>query len=232
MENEIRKRLFEMVDEEYQLFQSKLIPNYEKILGIRVPKLRALAKEIVKSDWCSYLERGYEEYYEEVLLKGMVIGYVKMDVQERLQYIQWFVPKIDNWAVCDSFCSGLKFTKKHHEEVWHLIMPYFQSDQEYEVRFAVVIILNYFIEEQYIERILRLFNDIKHQGYYVKMAIAWALSYCYIKFPDETLKFLNNNELDDFTFNKALQKIIESNRINHETKTMIRRMKRTKSSLK
>lgn len=234
MEDAIRSKLVEWIDEDYQKFQANLIPNYEKILGIRVPKLRAFAKEISKQDWRIFLERGHEDYYEEVLLKGMVIGYVKMDVQERFEYIQWFVPKIDNWAVCDSFCSGLKFTKKHHEEVWDLIMPYLQSKEEFEVRFAVVMLLNYFIEEKFIVMVLRLFNDVKHNGYYVKMAIAWAISFCYIKFPEKTMKFLNDNELDHFTYNKALQKITESNRIDEETKTMIRRMKRktTKSSLK
>lgn len=233
MVDDIRSQLFESVDEDYRLFQEKLIPNCENILGVRVPKLRVLAKTIAKQDWCLFLEKGSEQYYEEILLKGMVIGYAKMDVEEKMQYIESFVPKIDNWAVCDSFCSGLKFTTKHRERVWDFIMPYFQSKKEFEVRFAVVMLLNYFVEEKFIEIVLRLFNDIKHDGYYVKMAVAWAVSICFIKFPEKTMKFLQENELDDITYNKALQKITESFRVDQETKTVIRQMKRkiTKSPL-
>lgn len=233
MVDDIRSQLFESVDEDYRLFQEKLIPNCENILGVRVPKLRVLAKTIAKQDWCLFLEKGSEQYYEEILLKGMVIGYAKMDVEEKMQYIESFVPKIDNWAVCDSFCSGLKFTTKHRERVWDFIMPYFQSKKEFEVRFAVVMLLNYFVEEKFIEIVLRLFNDIKHDGYYVNMAVAWAVSICFIKFPEKTMKFLQENELDDITYNKALQKITESFRVDQETKTVIRQMKRkiTKSPL-
>ncbi len=105
-------------------------------------------------------------------------------------------------------------------------MPYLNSNSEYEVRFGIVMLLNYFIEKEYIVMVLRLFNSIKHDGYYVKMAVAWAISFCFIQFPNKTTKFLNNNDLDDFTYNKAIQKIIESNRIDNETKNEIRKLKR------
>lgn len=223
---DIRKKLIELREEEYRLFQQKLIPNQENILGIRIPKLRSLAKEIAKGDWENYLRNSEEEHFEEIMLKGMVIGYIKVPLEQRLELIKWFVPKIDNWSVCDSFCVGLKFAKKHREEVWDFLMPYLQSNKEFEIRFAVVMLLNYFLEKEYIEECLKIFNSIQHDGYYVKMGVAWAISIAYIKFPNETEKLLLQNDLDDFTYNKALQKITESYRIDQETKEKIRNMKR------
>ena len=160
------------------------------------------------------------------MLKGMVIGDLKLTPEEKLTWIQWFVPKIDNWSVCDSFCVGLKFSKKHPELVWEFIQPYLQSNKEYEIRFGVVMILSYFIEKEYLSQIFQHFNEIQHDGYYVKMAVAWAISMIYIRYPVETTEFLHQNSLDDFTYNKALQKITESYRIDQKTKEQIRKMKR------
>ena len=137
-----------------------------------------------------------------------------------------FIPKIDNWSVCDSFCTGLKFTKNNLEIVWEFIQPYFSSEKEYDVRFGAVMLLNYFLEPDYIECVLTLLNTADHDGYYARMAVAWTVSLCYIKFPEQTMKFLQNNLLDDFTYNKSLQKIVESNRIDQVSKTLIRSMKR------
>ena len=100
------------------------------------------------------------------------------------------------------------------------------SQLEYELRYGVVMLLNYYIEEEYIDRVLQLLDDVKHEGYYVKMAVSWALSICYVKLPEPTMIYLNNNALDTFTFNKALQKMTESYRVDVETKQLIRSMKR------
>lgn len=227
MENIIRDQLYQHIDAKYQKFQKTLIPNETNILGIRVPILRKMAKEITKGDWLVFLESGEEDYFEEVMLKGMVIGYVKMDIDDKLNWIEWFVPKISNWSICDSFCSTLKITEKDRKKVWDFLMPYLNSNNEYEVRFGIVMLLNYFVEKEYISMILRIFNSVKHEGYYVKMAIAWAISFSYIKFPEKTMKFLTNNDLDPFTYSKSIQKIIESNRIDTDTKNMIRQLKKS-----
>ena len=87
-------------------------------------------------------------------------------------------------------------------------------------------LLNYYIEDEYIDSVLEIFNCIKHEGYYVKMAVAWAISACYVKYDIKTKNFLEKNELDDFTYNKAIQKIIESLQVNQETKAMLKQMKR------
>lgn len=226
MHQQIREQLINLADQDYQKFSSSLIPNCQNILGVRLPELRKIAKNIAKEDWQNYLTAASDEFFEEVMLQGMIIGYVKTNSEERLSYVASFVSKIDNWSVCDSFCTGLKFTKENQEQVWVFLQPYFSSNKEYEVRFGVVMLLNYFIDHQYIQSVLNIINAIKHEGYYVKMAVAWAISICYVKDPLVTMNYLRNNSLDDFTYHKALQKITESNRVDKEAKNLIRQMKR------
>jgi 3-methyladenine DNA glycosylase AlkD len=137
------------------------------------------------------------------------------------------VPKIKNWGICDSFCSSLKITKDHKKQVWDFLKPYLNSQEEFKIRFGVVMLINYYIEDEYIDQIYAIFDYVKHTGYYVKMAVAWAVSICFIKYPDKTMRYLKKNMLDDFTFNKALQKIIESLCVDKEMKVVIRSMKRS-----
>ena len=223
---DLRDKLFELSDDKFKTFHSRLCPNTDNIIGVRLPLLRQLAKEIAKGDWRNFLSNSKEEYYEEILINGLVIAYAKCDVEERLNYIESFVPKIDNWAICDSFCNTLKFVNKNKEIMWEFIQPYLRSYNEFEIRFAVVIILNYYITEDYIDLVLKTLDNIKHDGYYVKMAIAWAISMCFVKFEEKTMAYLKDNSLDDFTYNKSLQKICESLRIDKNTKELIKSMKR------
>lgn len=225
-QEELRRRLLEEREGGYRKFSAGLLPGTENILGIRLPKLRVLAKEIAKGDWRSFLQNAYGDYFEEIMIQGMVIGCAKMEPEERLDYIARFIPKIDNWSVCDCFCAGLKFTAKHLNRVWEFLQPYLHSEQEFEARFAAVMLLDYFVVPEYIGRALEALGQIRHEGYYVKMAAAWALSVCYVKFPRETDVFLQNCTLDDWTYNKTLQKICESHRVSAETKTQLRARKR------
>ncbi len=222
----IREKIFELADEEYKRFQSGLNPDRDNIIGVRVPLLRKLAKQIAKDNWKEYMKSAQDKYFEEVMLQGMVLGYVKADIEEVLLCIADFIPKIDNWGVCDSFCVGLKFTKTNMSRVLKYIQPYISSKQEFEVRFAIVMLIDFYIEENYIDKVLQLLDVAKHEGYYVKMGVAWAISICYVKFPSKTMEYIKNNTLDNFTYNKALQKITESLRIDKETKVLIRSMKR------
>lgn len=226
MVTEIREQLLAMADGKYQQFSSALLPNIGNILGVRLPELRRLAKQIARGDWRSYLAEAPSEYFEEIMLQGMVIGYAKAGIEERLDWAASFIPRINSWSVCDSFCSGLKCAGDYKERVWDFLQPYLSSRREYEIRFAVVMLLTYYVEEEYIDRILLLLDKIRHEGYYVKMAVAWAISICYVKLPEPTLAYLQNNSLDDFTYRKALQKITESYRVDQAAKQQIRRMKR------
>lgn len=224
MIQDIRKELFSLADEKYKEFHGGLCPGVNNIIGVRVPALRSLAKKIIKEDWRKYLKEAEDQYYEEVMLQGMVIGLAKMDIEERLTYLAGFIPKIDNWAVCDVTCAGLKSTAKNLKKVWEFLQKYLNSDKEFEVRFAVVMILDYYIQEEYIDIVFEKLDSVHHEAYYVKMAVAWAVSICYIKYPEKTYSYLESCKLDNFTFNKAIQKIRESYRVPKEDKENLKKM--------
>lgn len=227
-QKELKDELLTLVEEKYQKFSSSLTPGTDNILGVRLPALRKIGKRIAKGDWQTYLETARDDSFEETLLQGMVIGYIDVELAERLALIEAYLPKIDNWSVCDSFCTGLKFTKKHQEEVWLFLQPYLKSNEVYEIRFGVVMFITYFVEDRYLEPMFRNFNAIDSDNYYVKMAVAWAITSCFTVFPEMTMIYLKANDLDDFTYNKALQKITESRQVNPEMKVRIRCMKRKK----
>ena len=221
----VREELISLSDEKYRDFHKNLCPGVENILGVRLPILRKISKNLSKDNYLDYLNNKDLKYYEEIMIKGLIIGYIKVDNDTRFNYIKNFIPYIDNWAVCDSFCNNLKFTNKNMNEVWNFLMTYLSSSNEFELRFVIVMILNYFLTEEFIDDVLNIFNNIHHEGYYVKMAVAWAISFAYIHFPQKTLEFLKNNNLDKFTYNKSLQKIIESNRVSKDDKDLMRSMK-------
>ena len=201
----IREELINLSEEDYRDFSSKLLPGINNMLGVRLPALRKIAKSIAKEDWKNYLDNVRDDYFEEVMLQGMVIGYINnTDIDEIISLIRKYVPKINNWSVCDSFCNGLKITNKNKEKMWNFIEEYLSSNYEFEVRFAVVMLLNFYVEEDYVELVLSNLDKIKHDGYYVKMAVAWAISICYVKFSETTLNYLKENNLDYFTYNKSL----------------------------
>lgn len=224
MNEEIRKRIFALADEKYKEFHTGLCPNTNNIVGVRVPVLRNYAKELAKQDWKSYLENAQDEYYEEVMLQAMVIGLAKMPIEEKLQQIKEFVPKIDNWAICDVASAGFKVKEK--EQLWDFIKTYQNSKKEFELRFMLVMMLDHFVEEKYIKSIFATIDTIQNDQYYVQMAVAWLLSILYVKFPKETLDYLKRTEIDNFTFNKAIQKMLESYRVSEKDKEMLKKLKR------
>lgn len=227
MKQQIKEKLFELADSKYKEFHSGLCPGVDNIIGVRVPILRNYAKELAKEYKISELLKKIDnQYYEEIMLQGMLIGLEKEDFKTIQKHIKEFVPTIDNWAICDVFCAGLKITKKHKEEMWKLIQNYLHSNKEFEIRFAIVMILDFYIEEKYLEDIYAIFNRIHSQDYYVQMAVAWAISICLIKFYDKTIEYLETANLDKFTYNKALQKAMESYRITDENKKVLKKMKR------
>lgn len=224
---QIRKKIEELADEKYKDFHTGICPNSNEIIGVRVPILRNFAKDIVKSENIEeYLKNALDNSYEEILLQGMVLGLWKTDVQSFSKYLEKFIPKINSWAVCDVSVAGFKITKKNMEYMWLFLQKYLKSDKEFELRFAIVMMLDFYITEEYIDKVLQILNNLKHKGYYVKMAIAWAIQVAFVKFPKNTMKLLKNNNIDDWTYNKALQKIIESYRVDEETKKIIRNIKR------
>ncbi len=223
---DIRKKLEKESDEKFQLFTSALIPNIDNVLGVRTPILRKIAKELYKSGEFPILFEKPAKYMEENMLKGMIIGLFKKSAKEVLYYVRDFVPAIDNWAVCDCFCSGLKMTKDNLSLAWDFIQPYFQSGKEFEIRFAYVMLLNYYLKDEYIDKVLMLVDEFKDNRYYAQMAVAWLVSICYIKYPQKTENYLKKSKLDTWTYNKSIQKICESLKIDKQTKERLKLMKR------
>lgn len=226
MIEDIRKELMLLAEEDYKNFSSSLIPNVTNIYGIRIPKLRSMAKRIAKENFELFLSEVGKESFEEVMLHGMVIGYAKMDLKMRLIYLDEFIPQIDNWSICDSCCMTYKFIQKNLEIMWEYIQKYLYTEEEFYIRFGVVILLDYYIIPEYINQVLSVFNKLCLKDYYAQMAVAWAVSVCYVKFPEKTKTFLMDNQLDDFTYNKSIQKICESYRVDKEDKILLKSMKR------
>lgn len=225
---EIRKELIEISETEFKKFTANLIPGAENILGIRMPVLREMSKKIaVDEKWKEYVLYEDMKYYEEFMLQGMIIGLKKKeDIEEILKLTEKFILRINNWAVCDTFCTDLKIVKKNKERVWKFLERYFLSEKEYDIRFAAVLSLKYFVDEEYLERMFLYFDNLKNHKYYVQMAVAWAVAEIYIKYPERTLEYINNNKLDNFTHNKSIQKICESFRVNKKTKEKLKLLKR------
>lgn len=218
--------LSERSDEKFRAFHLSLIPGETNAYGVRVPVLRELAKQIAKSTPEEYLHIARDSTLEETMLQGMVIGLMKCGLRERLQLVREFVPKINNWAVCDTFCSGLKAVRSDLPLVREFLTPYLSSEKEFDVRFAVVMLMQYYTSEPYAVSTVDTLCKVTHGGYYVRMAVAWALSVCFVKCRAQTLPVIEQGLLDDFTHNKTIQKCCESYRVSKEDKEYLRGLKR------
>ena len=166
----LREQLLELTEPKYMKFTSALMPGVENVLGIRLPVLRSIAKEIAAGDWRAYLAEAEDFYFEERMLQGLVIGYARCEPAEKLAHVARFVPKIDNWAVCDCFCWRLRAAER--QPMWEFIQPYFHAQAAYDVRFAVVMGLGNFVDEQHLEAFLRQLDGIRHEAYYARMALS------------------------------------------------------------
>ena len=233
--SEVKKQLIAMQDLKNAEFSQKLSPDTKKkILGIRIPLLRNYAKDIVKmEDWQSFLNEAFmkkqkEEYMEEVMVQGFVLGYSPLPIEEKIAYIEKLIPKIDGWQICDTFIPTLKIKKKELNQVWNFILPYAKSKKEFEIRFAVIMMLDYFIVDEYVDEVIQIIDGIQTDKYYAQMGMAWCLAEIGIKFHEKAMTYLKGkNHLDNVTYNKALQKMIESYRVSEKEKNTLRKMKKT-----
>lgn len=217
--------LYELQDKDYQQFQKRIIVT-DNIIGVRTPILKSLAKEIAKGDYNSFFYYNQKVQYEEKLLYGLVLGYIKIDFDSLLNLLDQFIIIIDNWAINDVTCANLKAFKKNQEQGYEYILKCLNSKHYWSIRFGLVMLIGYYINDLYIDKVLKVSNQITNEEYYVKMANAWLISICYIKYPEKTIKFLETTKIDNWTYNKAIQKIIESTRVRKEEKDFLRTMKK------
>ena len=224
----IKGVLDEHIDKTFREFTSALIPGSRPIMGVRVPVLRKIAKEIAKSDWQEYLKEATEDTYEEVAIKGFVIGYAKEEFDVLLPYIEEHIEKINDWSLCDGFCNNLKIVNKYKEEFLEFLLPYAKVDDEFKQRVVAVMLMNYYLTDAYIDMSLAVLDSLKNEKYYCKMAVAWAVATAWAKQREKTFVYMQdgNNALDDWTYNKAIQKMLESYRVSDADKAMLRKMKK------
>lgn len=222
----LREQLLEMADPAYRDFNARLIPGAGEMLGIRIPKLREMARLIARGDsWKEFVTADDCRWFEERMLQGMVIGYARCPVDEKLGLVAGFVPKIDNWALCDCFCWRLRPSER--DPMWRFIQPYFHARAEYDIRFAVVMSTGNFVDREHLAPLLARLGECRCEAYYASMGVAWAVSVCFAKFPQQTMAWLSDRcPLDDTTYNRALQKIVESRRVSDADRQTIRTMKR------
>ena len=217
-----RNELLALRDDDNAGFVRKLTPGIGNVLGARNPDMRDLAKRIAKDDWRSYIDDWDPVYFEDYMLRGMVISYAKMDVDERLEEFRRFVPLIDNWSVCDSFCSTWKPKKDERPLVWNFILPYLHTNDEFRMRFSAVMMLDHFIDDEHIDMVISELDSVDNEGYYFRMAKAWTLSVCMVKFPEKTLDYLKKRTLEPETMRMTVRKIRESFRVSDEMKRTVK----------
>jgi len=226
MIEKIKKELLGVQDKKYKNFSTSLLPGINNVIGVKLPVLRGIAKNIVKNkNYNSFFKENDDEFMELTMLEGMVIGEIlKNDFDFKL--VENFIPKINNWSVCDSFCASIKTFKKNPKKVKTFLEKYFKSEKEFELRFCFVILLNYFIEDDY-EYVIEKICAFKNESYYAKMAAAWCLSMCIVKNYKKCLEDIKNANIHPFVLKKGLTKAVESLRLNKEQKNEIRKLRST-----
>ncbi|MCM1182986.1 MAG: DNA alkylation repair protein [Roseburia sp.] len=272
MTKEIRDRLAALAEDSYREFSAGLIPDSAKpLLGVRLPRLRSIAKELAKGDWqriaADFDGENEDVYFEETMLRAMLIGYgtqkKEVTAQQGLSYLEMIIPHIDNWSLCDSFCNSFGFARRYPDELWAFLQTYLYSEREFEVRVGIILLLTQYLRYDadghkrqrnreihredfaesavnaeraaqdrerypYLERILAALNRPFLQGYYAQMAAAWTTSEAFVYFPYETHKMLTEgNRMDNWTYNKALQKICESRNPDAAVRQYMKELKKT-----
>jgi len=229
MNDRITADLLALRDEGYAEFHSKLVPDIprERIIGIRMPVLRAYAKTLAKDREAAkrFLADLPHRYTEENTLHGIIVSMMR-DFDEVMTECERFLPCIDNWATCDTFAP--KSFTKHHDEVYRKCMEWLASDRTYTVRFAVVTAMQHFLDDDFRPELLERLAAIRTGEYYINMAVAWFYSVALVKRWDAAIPIIESRRLDRRVHNKSIAKAVESFRIPQERKDYLRTLRRRK----
>ena len=221
----IHERLLELKNEEYRQFTARLVPNIpaETIIGLKTPEMRAIAKNIfMDTDHDIFLNALPHEYYEENLIHFFVISMIK-DFEECIQRVEAFLPYVDCWPVSDQ--ATPKAFRKNHEKLLPYIRKWISSEHVYTARFGIHMLMNEFLGEDFREEYLELVATKKGDDYYLKMMVAWYFATALAKRYDETLPYIENHVLDEWTHRKAIQKAVESYRVTDEHKEYLKSLR-------
>ena len=219
--------LISIKDSKYKEFHSSIVLNSKyEMIGIRVPTMKDIAKKIAKtSNVEEFLEYAQDKFYEEVMIQGLVISHIK-DEKVFYKYFKKHINKIDNWALCDTFCSAIKIVEKYEDKYFKEAVDMSLSDKEFISRVGLVIILSHFVSDKNLDTIFEVLKKIKSDLFYINMAEAWLVCELYIIFPKETKNFIKKNNLSKFTQNKAISKIHDSYRVSKEEKEILKKYRK------
>lgn len=220
--------LLSLKDEKYLKFTKKITNTKVEMIGVQIPKLRKLAKDISKTDINSFIKEYKGNYFEERMILGFVIGLSTLEDYKK--YLEFYSTQILDWSLCDSVACSLKKIKKEKEYFFEFAQKMIKTNNEFQVRFGIVILLNFYLEDNYIDKIINIIISLKSDKYYINMAISWILSEIYIKYPLKIDKYINENYLNNFVLNKTISKICDSYRVSKEIKEKLKLRKRTKKS--
>ena len=223
---EIRARLFSLQDTAYRDFQVKLIPGMDaqKEIGVRTPELRKLAKELAKrEDIREFLNDLPHQYFDENQLHAFILSGEK-DFEKCMEDLERFLPYVDNWATCDQ--TSPKVFRKHRKELLDAIRRWIESDHPYTVRFAIKMLMEHFLDEDFDPAYPEMVAEVRSEEYYIRMMIAWYFATALAKQYEAVLPYLEQKKLDVWTHNKTIQKAVESYRITEEQKIYLKSLKR------
>ena len=225
MVDEIRKSLFLLKKDNLKVYNEKVVPSLNNSIGVSISDLRKIAKRMTESERFCYVDESNKLYYEEILLEAIIIGELDLSVDKLEYYIAQFLPKINNWAICDTFVCNLKRIGIYRLSLFNYLLNFLKTDKEYYKRFVYVALMYYFLDGEYIDRIIDIVVNDKDNRYYVVMPKAWLLSKAYFDYRDKILNVLKNKVLDKKTHNKTIQKIKESLKVSESDKSMLNMLK-------
>ncbi len=224
----IADRLRELRDEGYRDFHARLIPTVDptRIIGVRTPDLRRLAREVARDDELSerFLAELPHRYYEENNLHGALLCLRIKDIDGLFAELDRFLPYVDNWATCDMLSP--KLFARHPDAAERKITEWLGSGHIYTVRFGVVSLLGFFLDERFRPEHFELLRTLKFGEYYIDMAVAWYFSFALIKQWDAALPIVESGTLDKRVHNMTIQKAVDSLRITPERKDRLRTLRR------
>lgn len=224
----IQERLFALQDETYRAFQSKLMPTVDpsRVIGVRMPALRQLAKEIAAEpqSMAEFLALTEHTYYEEDNLEGLLINQMK-DFEECIEALDRLLPRVDNWATCD-LLKPVSFKKATKEQLLPRVRRWLASEHVYTCRFGVGVLMNYYLDEAFEPRFLEWVGAIRSEEYYVNMGIAWYFATALAKQWEEAVKWVEEGWLMPWVHNKTIQKAVESYRVTGEQKEYLKKFKK------
>lgn len=221
----ITDRLKAMADEDYAVFQRRLVPSVppERILGVRTPALRALARELTGTEQGeAFLAHLPHWYFEENNLHAFMVERIR-EYPAAMAAVEAFLPYVDNWATCDLISP--KVFKKHRGELIEQIKLWLADSRTYVIRFGMRMLMSHFLDGDFSPEYLELAATVESGEYYVNMMQAWFFATALAKRYPETLPYIKQHRLGTWVHNKTIQKAVESFRISAEQKTYLKTLK-------